>query len=269
MKPVPQGRSDAGLRERVQETERILRSVLGNPAFDVHKQSALDILIATILSQNTNDVNSHKAWLNLKKTFKNWDEVLGAPARRVAKAIEVGGLKNQKARAIRSILRRLKKKSGRYSLAYLGKMSDEAALAHLQEFPGVGSKTAACVLMFSLKREVFPVDTHIHRILNRLGIVRTTSPDKTFAEMTRLLPPGKAYPFHLNLIRFGRETCGARHPRCGDCPLYDLCVFPLREQYTMERFTKRGGAEARDFIILHHLKRRAGKRSVDSPRKKP
>ena len=251
-------------RKKIFEVERILRSSLGNPALGVTRESPLEVLVATILSQNTNDVNSHKAWVNLKKTFRGWDALLRASPARVAKTIEVGGLKNQKTAAIRSLLRHLKKRTGRYSLAYLKEMTDKAALEHLESFSGVGPKTAACVLVFGLGREVFPVDTHIHRILNRLGIVRTTSPEKTFEQMQQLSPPGKAYPFHVNLIRFGRETCQARSARCNECVLYDLCDYPTKEELASQKSGKRAPS-ARDFIILHNLKRR----TVDSARKKP
>ena len=257
------------LRKKISDAERILRSRLGNPIMESSGESPLDILIATILSQNTNDVNSHKAWVNLKKTFRSWDDILQASQKKVAKSIEVGGLKNQKAAAIRSLLRSLKDRRGRYSLAYLRTMSDRDALAHLKEFSGVGSKTAACVLVFGLGREVFPVDTHIHRILNRLGIVRTKSPEKTFELMQGLSPPRMAYPFHVNLIRFGRETCGARTPRCGHCPLYELCEFPMKEQFSMLRTSRTAEPRSRAFFILQNLKRRTGSRSVDSARKKP
>ena len=252
------------LRKKIVQVERTLRSALGNPALEMTRETPLDVLVATILSQNTNDVNSHKAWVNLKKNFRNWDELLAASPGKVAKTIEIGGLKNQKARAIRSLLRRLKKRTGRYSLAYLRTMTDTEVLEHLQSFSGVGPKTAACVLVFGLGREVFPVDTHIHRILNRLGIVRTTSPDKTFEEMQHLSVPGRAYPFHVNLIRFGRETCQARSPRCNECVLYDLCDFPLKDEVAAQKAGKREQT-ARDFIVLHNLKRR----TVDSARKKP
>ena len=252
------------LRKKVSEVERMLRSSLGNPALEKTRESPLDVLVATILSQNTNDRNSHRAWVNLRKTFRTWDKLLEAPPAKVAKVIEVGGLKNQKTAAIRAILRSLKKRTGHYSLAYLRRMSDREVLEHLQNFSGVGSKTAACVLVFGLGREVFPVDTHIHRILNRLGIVRTKSPDKTFEEMQELSIQGRAYPFHVNLIRFGRETCQARSPRCNECVLYDLCDFPMKEQYAGGK-TRRVEPGARDFIILHNLKRRP----VDSARKKP
>jgi endonuclease III len=259
----------AELRKKTLEVERVLRSALGSPAMESTGESPLDVLIGTILSQNTNDVNSHKAWVNLKKTFHTWDDLLAAPPKKVAKAIEVGGLKNQKAAAIRSVLRALKKRTGRYSLGYLRGMSDVEALGHLQEFSGVGAKTAACVLVFGFGREIFPVDTHIHRILNRLGVVRTKSPEKTFEAMQQLTPRGTAYPFHVNLIRFGRQTCQARTPRCGQCVLYDLCEYPMKDDFFRKQSTPDTAPEKRDFIILHNLKRRPGRRLVDSARKKP
>jgi endonuclease-3 len=267
MSAEPKRSVPAEVRAKISVVERILRRTLGNPALEGPRENPLDVLIATILSQNTNDVNSHKAWLNLKRAFPSWDELLAASPRKLAKTIEVGGLKNQKAAAIRRILRLIKKRTGRYSLRYLKGMSDRDALIHLREFSGVGSKTAACVLVFGLGREVFPVDTHIHRILNRLGIVHTKSPDKTFEFMEELSPPGRAYSFHVNLIRFGRETCAAQKPRCGACVLYEQCEFASKEQFAAEQ--KRAvSSQSRDFIILHNLKRKTHGRSVDSPLKK-
>lgn len=208
-----------------------LEEYLGKPAQPRKLSNPLDSLIATLLSQNTNDRNSHQAWLNLKKKYPTWEKVVSAPARRLAKVIEVGGLKNQKAARMKEILQRIKKDTGNYDLGGLKKKSNDEVFGYLTSMKGVGMKTAACVLVFSLGRDVFPVDTHIHRLCNRLGLVKTGNADQTFAEMKSLVPAGRAYSFHINLIRFGRKICKAQNPLCGMCPIYDVCSFGEKDFY--------------------------------------
>ena len=208
-----------------------LERLYGKPTKPRGRSNPLDTLIATLLSQNTNDQNSYKAWLNLRKQFDSWEKVASAPTKEVAKSIEVGGLKNQKAQRIKKILRSILAERGRYELDFLRSMSNEDATNYLMRMKGVGTKTAACVLVFSLGRDVFPVDTHIHRICNRLGVVKTKSADATYEEMKKLVPEGRAYSFHVNLIRFGRETCKAGSPMCGSCSLFDQCVFAHKDRY--------------------------------------
>src|ERR1051325_2973595 len=152
------------------------------------KADPLDMLIATILSQNTTDKTSYIAYCNLKKNFKSWDEVLSAPAVKVIKSIRVCGLAKQKTVTIKSLLKILKKKYGKLSLNFIRKLPDEKIYELLLPFKGVGIKTITCVLAFGLGRDVFPVDTHIHRVANRLGLVNTKSPDKTFSEIKDIIP---------------------------------------------------------------------------------
>jgi endonuclease-3 len=208
----------------------ILDEHLGHVRMPRRRSDALETLIATLLSQNTNDQNSYKAWLNLRKEFPTWKKVSEAPWKSLARAIEVGGLKNQKAQRIKNILQRIFSERGEYSLEFLKNRPNDEVMEYLLSMKGVGSKTAACVLVFSMGRDVFPVDTHIHRICNRLGLVKTKSADQTYDEMQSLVPHGKSYSFHVNLIRFGRETCRSANPRCGECPLFDLCVFPEKDR---------------------------------------
>lgn len=232
----------------------VLENHLGRPLQRRRQSNPLDTLIATLLSQNTNDRNSYRAWLNLRKQFPTWEHVSAASWQAVAKAIEVGGLKNQKARRIKRILRAIRQESGRYDLGFLKKRSNDEIMDYLLSMQGVGKKTAACVLVFSFARDVFPVDTHIHRICNRLGLVKTKNADETYEAMQPLVPQGRAYSFHINLIRFGRETCRSSNPLCGTCPLYDECVYPGRDEFVRsEGDTRMSSARNRDFLITKEV----------------
>lgn len=192
----------------------------------VHFQpDLLDELIGTILSQNTTDKNSSRAFESLKTLFPTWEHVLSAPTKKLANAIKIGGLANIKAKRIKAILAELHKKNGRLSLSHLSEMSTQDAMNYLQSFKGVGFKTAACVLMFGLNRDLCPVDTHIHRILNRLGLLTTRHADETFLQLQVLIPSGKSYSLHINLIRHGKQVCKAQSPNCRQCILAESCVF--------------------------------------------
>lgn len=189
------------------------------------QDTLLDELVGTILSQNTTDRNSSLAFQSLKRAFPTWEEVLLAPTEAVAKAIYQGGLSNQKAVRIQAILHHLKETSGSLSLEFLAEKSSVDALEYLLSFKGVGIKTAACVLLFGLGRDVCPVDTHIHRILNRIGILATRHPDETFTKLQQLIPKGKAYSLHINLIHHGKRICKAQKPACPMCLLAETCQY--------------------------------------------
>lgn len=192
----------------------------------VHFQpDLLDELIGTILSQNTTDKNSSRAFESLKTSFPTWERVLSAPTRKLTDSIKIGGLANIKAKRIKAILAELHKKNGRLSLAHLRQMSSNEAMTYLQTFKGVGLKTAACVLMFGLNRDLCPVDTHIHRIVNRLGLLKTKNADETFLQLQPLIPKGKSYSLHINLIRHGKAICKAQSPNCTQCRLAESCAF--------------------------------------------
>ena len=214
------------------------------------KADPLDILIATMLSQNTTDKTSFLAFQNLKNNIGTWEDVLKAPISKIRNAVRVCGLTNQKSAAIKNLLKELKNKHGKLSLKYLSKMSDEEIYNDLLQYKGIGVKTISCVLAFSLGRDVFPVDTHVHRVTNRLGIVKAVTPVKTFEQVKDLIPEGKKFLFHTLLIRFGRKICRAQKPLCGRCRLYDVCEFPEKEKYAML-----SSAEPVDnnFIILEHV----------------
>lgn len=185
-----------------------------------------DVLILTILSQNTNDQNRDRAYESLKEKFPTYESIVRAPTEKVAEAIKVGGLHRQKARRIQAVLQRIKQERGDYDLSHLKDLSTEEAVQELLKFDGVGKKTAGVVLTFSLNKPYFPVDTHIDRIAQRLGLVKKSQDPHDV--MNELVPDRLKYQFHLHLIWHGRQTCKARKPLCEQCVIADLCPVPQR-----------------------------------------
>jgi endonuclease-3 len=214
------------------------------------KSDPLDVLIATMLSQNTTDKTSYRAFGNLKNDFAGWEDVMNAPLSKIKNAIRVCGLTNQKSRSIKNMLREMKKKYGKLSLRFIKKMKDDDIYDELLQYSGVGVKTISCVLAFGLGRDVFPVDTHVHRVANRLGIANAKSPDKTFQQLKDKIPKGKKFLLHTLLIRFGRKICRAANPLCGKCRLYDLCEFKEKEYYALK---SNAAPKENNFIILEHV----------------
>ena len=187
---------------------------------------AIDELMSTILSQNTNDKNRDVAFNALITRFPSWEEVRDADADEVINEIRPAGLANQKGPRMQQVLRQITEERGELNLDFLKDYSVEDALAWLIRFNGVGPKTASIVLQFALGIPAFPVDTHIYRVSGRLGL----RPDKMTADqahlhLAALFPPETYGPGHLNLIRLGREICLARKPKCEQCPLTDLCDY--------------------------------------------
>lgn len=184
----------------------------------------LDVLIGTILSQNTNDVNSRRAYDELRKTFRSWEAVRRAPVRKVARAIRGGGLGDMKAPRIKQILGAVYRERGELTLDFLQDCSDEEGIEYLLQFPGVGLKTAACVLLFALGRRIVPVDTHVFRVSRRLGLVDgDLSREGAYYVLNDIVPQTRAYAFHVLIIEHGRATCLAREARCDECLLRSLC----------------------------------------------
>jgi endonuclease-3 len=186
----------------------------------------LDELVATILSQNTNDTNSYRAYRALKEGFPTWEEVRDADPQLLVETIRTAGLANQKGPRIQAVLREITAQRGELSLDFLAGLPVEEARQWLLSFNGVGPKTAAIVLQFSLGKPAFPVDTHVHRVTGRIGL----RPEKMNAEtaheyLAALFPQETYYPAHLNLIRLGREICQARKPLCPACPLKEVCQY--------------------------------------------
>lgn len=241
------------LKQKTAGIIKILEQTFGMPTLSKRRAKPLDMLIATVLSQNTNDLNSHRAYLHLRKQFPSWNNVLAAPRARIVSAIRVGGIANRKSVQIKYLLQRVKELFGTLSLRSLAKKSDEEVFNLLISLDGVGTKTASCVLLFSLGRDAFPVDTHVHRICGRLGLASgCKNPDQTFEWMKGLLPKGKSYSFHINLIRFGRKICKSNRPLCGMCPLFDVCRF---KQKNMFRKLSSAAVSTRDynFMLLDHV----------------
>lgn len=195
----------------------------------------LDELVSTILSQNTNDVNRDRAFESLRERFPTWEAVRDAEEEQVVEAIRTAGLANQKGPRIQEVLRMISKERGELDLDFLEDMGADEVREWLLQFKGVGPKTAAIVLQFSLNKPAFPVDTHIYRVTGRLGLRPVNmSADKAHQFLENLFPSDSYYPVHLNLIRLGREICQARKPHCLNCPLYDLCKY-YAEQLAPER----------------------------------
>lgn len=189
--------------------------------------NVVDELIGTLLSANTNDVNSGRAFAQLKARFgDDWDAVRLAPLDEIKMAIRPAGMYHQKAAHLVATLERLKQDHGDYSLAHLAAWPVRDALAYLTSLPGVGHKTASIVLLFCFNQGAFPVDTHIQRISQRLGIgTRRATPEQLKAIWEDLLPPTTYYALHLTLIQHGRQICQARSPKCELCPLQTLCDY--------------------------------------------
>lgn len=206
----------------------------------------LDTLIATILSQNTNDNNSFRAYKNLKDRFSRWDQVLKVNRTSIEKLIKVGGLAKQKSAAIKNLIKQLIMDND-LKLNSILKMKEEEALNYLIKFDGIGVKTASCVLLFSLNKNVCPVDTHVHRTVNRIGIVNEKTPDKTFYSLNKILPDGVAHSFHTNLIRLGREICKPTKPYCSICPLKKIC------SYDHKNFSGLTNRSKKSFMLLDNV----------------
>ena len=211
------------LRRRARTVLNRLRKRYGE-LVPPRRTDPLEELILTVLSQHTSDVNAERAFEALRAAFPSWEEVVRTPTRAVADAIRSGGLADTKAPRIQAILREVEERRGAFDLSYLAELSDEDARAELVSLPGVGPKTAAVVLSFALGRDAMPVDTHVHRVTRRLGLVPpTTSAERADRILHELVPEGLRTPLHVALIRLGREICKAPTPRCGICPLKDIC----------------------------------------------
>ncbi len=181
-------------------------------------------LVLTILSQNTSDTNSGRAYMQLVDTFPDWALLMEAPVDEIEHAIAVGGLAKQKAPRIKASLEAIWQARGSFDLEFLRELPLAEAKSWLREMKGVGPKTAACVLMFSFGRPALPVDTHVHRVAQRLGYVSpTATADQAHDILEAVLPPDLVYPFHILLIKHGRRLCRAQRPLCEQCPLLDGC----------------------------------------------
>lgn len=189
-------------------------------------QSPMDELVSCILSQNTNDTNRDRAFEALKLRYPTWNDVMNAPLDELIETVKPAGLANQKAPRIQVVLQRILKERGAFNIDFLGNLPIEEAKAWLTSLDGVGPKTAAIVLCFAFNRPAFPVDTHVHRVGQRIGFLpEGISADKAHPAMEAIVPLDDYYEFHINLIRLGRDICHARRPECDRCPITAHCDY--------------------------------------------
>lgn len=211
------------IKQKALEVHKRLMDTFGEPIWR-NPLPGIDELVSTILSQNTNDTNRDKGFNKLREKFPTWEEVRDAPEAEVIDAVRIAGLANQKGPRIQKVLRQISVERGELDIEFLKELPLEEAHAWLTKFKGVGPKTAAVVLLFSLGMPAFPVDTHIYRVSGRLGLrPAKMSVEKAHPYLERVFPPETYYAGHLNIIRLGREICKARKPLCAQCPLLDLC----------------------------------------------
>jgi endonuclease-3 len=184
----------------------------------------VSVLVETILSQNTTNANSQAGFKRLRRRFSSWNKVADAPVDEVERCIRISGLSRQKAPRIQSILRHIRQRHRKMSLQFLAQMGEQEAFEYLMAFGGVGPKTTNCVLLFAFGKPVFPVDTHIHRIAIRLGVIPERSTAAQAHELLKpMIRPKDRYEMHILLIEHGRKTCKAGRPLCGECVLLRQC----------------------------------------------
>lgn len=216
------------LREKYRRIQSLLNDEYGYPVWRQHLPP-VDELVNTIISQNTSDTNRDVAFARLKDRFATWEDVRDADPEAVVEAIRPAGLSNQKGPRIQHALQHLTETQGDITLEHLADMPVEEAKAWLTDINGIGPKTAAIILLFALNKPAFPVDTHVHRVTGRLGLIGPkTSAEKAHVELEKIVPEKDYYPFHLQVIRHGRQVCHARNPKCEICVLQDVCDYYRR-----------------------------------------
>ena len=224
----------AKLKRAIKATSRLF----GDPERSEDSRDVLSALILTILSQATTDENRDVAYSRLRGRFPTWEEVLKADVSEVEEAIRPGGLSRQKSVRIQELLAWLKADQGELSADFLCGLDLEGAMDKMGHLRGIGIKTLSVVLMFTCGRDVFPVDTHVHRVCLRLGLIdEKCTAEKAHQRMTDLLAPGEAFATHVNFWKFGKRVCRAQRPLCHSCPLVKDCLFPEKNH---ERVGRRG-----------------------------
>ena len=214
----------ARMKRKVSSIDRLLEKAYGPPP-PQRRSDPLGQLIATILSQNTNDTNSHRAFVAMRKAFPTWEAVRDAPMDDLVRVLKPGGLAKTKAGRIQRILRSISA-DGALSLDDLKRLPSDGVERRLLAYDGVGYKTARCVLVFALGRDAFPIDTHVLRVLKRLAVIpERMSADRAHEFVPQFIPEGRAYAFHVNLIAHGRALCHPRNPECARCPVKRYCAF--------------------------------------------
>ncbi len=220
---MTQRRRQTRRAQRAQDVYRLLLDHYGVHTWE-RRAEPLEELIFTVLSQHTSDVNTFRTFADLRAAFPTWQDVVDAPTEAIAEAIKRGGLSRIKATRIQAILREIERVRGELAIGFLAAMPLNEARQWLLNLPGVGEKTAACVLLFSFGLPALPVDTHVHRVSRRLGLItRKTNADKAHYALESLIEESQVYQFHVDLIEHGRRVCHARRPNCADCLLSNLC----------------------------------------------
>ena len=219
------------------QTLGLLIGQYGTPDWQPN-HNPLQELIQTILSQSTSDVNSNRAFKSLLASFPCWEDIAAADVDEIAASIRIGGLGEIKAKRIKQALKEIQQKRGRLDLDFLDKLPLPKARDWLKQLPGVGTKTANCVFLFSLGKPALPVDTHVFRVAKRLGLVDSkTSVEQAHELLESLVLPDQVYQFHVLLIEHGRQVCKAQRPRCPECVLWRLC--PGYEKFTDPKVVER------------------------------
>ena len=219
------GHNLATLKQKYRRVSSTLSTEYGYPEWRQHLPP-VDELVSTILSQNTSDTNRDRAFDELKARFPDWESVRDGEPEAVVEAIRPAGLSNQKGPRIQAALRYLTDTQGRITLDHLQDMTVEDAKAWLIAIKGIGPKTAAIILLFAMNRPAFPVDTHVHRVTGRLGLIGpNTTAEQAHVDLEQIVSPDDYYAFHLNVIRHGRQVCSARNPKCEVCLLQEDCDY--------------------------------------------
>ena len=212
-------------RQRLSLVADRLFAYFGEPTWHLNLP-AVEELVCTILSQNTNDINRDKAFQALKARYSNWESVLQAEPAELQRVIAIAGLANQKGPAIQNALQTIFEERGEFDLDWLREKTPEEAREWLLSMKGVGPKTAAIVMVFSLGMPAFPVDTHIYRVSGRIGLrPQGFNVEKTHAYFLEIGDPARFGSLHINLIELGRQICHPRKPDCPHCPVFDLCQY--------------------------------------------
>ncbi len=231
------------LKEKYGTISASLRAEYGQPAWRQHLPP-VDELVSTILSQSTSDLNRDKGFYALKERFPSWSAVRDAPVQDIVDTIRPAGLANQKGPRIQEALVAITNDKGDPSLDHLNELSIEDAKAYLTGINGIGPKTAAIILLFAFGRPAFPVDTHVHRVTGRIGLIPPKmNAEKAHAFLEGIVPEADYYPFHLQVIQHGRQVCDARNPRCGICVVQETCDY-FRGLSEPERAKKLDSGEA-------------------------
>lgn len=212
----------------IAEMSTVLDETFGGTARDLERArpDGLDALMRTVLSQNTTDENRDRAYDRMRARFPDWGDVMAADVAQLKDAIRVAGLSNTKAPNMQAFLRWLKRERGNLNLDFLRDLPNQAAVSLLTEHRGIGVKTAYIVLAFAFDRDMCAVDTHVYRILRRVGLVSSRcSREKAHTELAPLIPGGQARSYHINMVEFGKTVCTARNPYCEACPVSRLCRY--------------------------------------------